>query len=566
MKNEMQEEINQIIKKLLKSVKPNEKPPIILTPKDIDMIIDYTYYTLKMNINLKILKNSLNQTYMRTLPHKKSTASTPSETQKNLIEVKGSKEDITENDLDNYIKQAEKYILTINRKTIDSLEKEEKLDINEFLSQLNSIKKTHSIKNVNVYLLSNNEKKENIMPFDFISNYEIDNYTNNTNLLKQKKYFILSDHRNSEIIRYNPMEYITREKLFRQIYKRNSQITCIEAKNGILFLGNNLGIIKTYSIEKEYEYKTYESNELNNLNDINKSVTSLCSSPDNDTFISGHHNGTIILWETFSTKIKKFISPSKHINCKIIQVRYLVKINGFYTIIISDIEGKVKLITISEGYFMTSVCVQDFINKPKPCYLVECLSFDKEEKKLYDIELDKMINYMALIGNEESIEVFILNVDSSVISSYTTGNIEYKIQNVLVISNPISNFGLKKDEYLNFPNACFGYGYISNNKDKEIKNKITNNLNEDSDSEKEEEETENKLDKIKGDILLGICWNNKISVYSINIINNELQKPLFAGYYIDETSDIIHLGFFSSSIIFYIDEKKKYKISKYKFN
>ena len=560
MKNEMQEEINQIIKKLLKSVKPNEKPPIILTPKDIDMIIDYTYYTLKMNINLKRLKNSLNQSYMRTLPHKKSTASTPSETQKNLIEVKGSKEDITENDLDNYIKQAEKYILTINRKTIDSLEKEEKLDINEFLSQLNSIKKTHSIKNVNVYLLSNNEKKENIMPFDFISNYEIDNYTNNTNLLKQKKYFILSDHRNSEIIRYNPMEYITREKLFRQIYKRNSQITCIEAKNGILFLGNNLGIIKTYSIEKEYEYKTYESNELNNLNDINKSVTSLCSSPDNDTFISGHHNGTIILWETFSTKIKKFISPSKHINCKIIQVRYLVKINGFYTIIISDIEGKVKLITISEGYFMTSVCVQDFINKPKPCYLVECLSFDKEEKKLYDIELDKMINYMALIGNEESIEVFILNVDSSVISSYTTGNIEYKIQNVLVMSNPISNFGLKKDEYLNFPNACFGYGYISNNKDKEIKNKITNNLNEDSDSEKEEEETENKLDKIKGDILLGICWNNKISVYSINIINNELQKPLFAGYYIDETSDIIHLGFFSSSIIFYIDEKKNIKL------
>ena len=560
MKNELQEEINQIIKKLLKNVRPNEKPPIILTPKDLDMIIDYTYYSLKLNINLKRLKNSFNQSHMKNQARKKSTASTPSETQNTIIEVKSLKEDITDNDLDNYIKQAEKYILTINRKTMDSLEKEEKLDINELLSQLPSISKTHTLKNSNILFSSVNENKQYVMPFDFISHYEIDNYTNNTNLLKQKKYFILSDHRNSEIIRYNPMEYITREKLFRQIYKRNSQITCIDVKNGILFLGNNLGIIKTYSIEKEYEYKTYESNELNNLNDINKSVTSLCSSPDNETFISGHHNGAIILWETYSTKIKKFIAPSKNINCKIIQVRYLVKLNGYYTIITSDIEGKVKLITILEGYFMTSVCVQDFINKPKPCYLIECLSFDKEEKKLYDIELDKMTNYIALIGNEESVEVFILSVDSSIISGYTTGNIEYKIQNVLVISNPLSNFGLKKEEFINFPNACFGYGYISNIKEKEVKNKITNKLDDDSDSEKEEDETENKLDKIKGDILLGICWNNKISVYSINIINNELQKPEYAGYYIDENANIIHMGFFSSSIIFYIDEKKNIKL------
>ena len=562
MINGAQDEINQIIKKILNSVSPTDKPPIILSSKDLDMIIDYTYYTIKMNINLQKLKNNYYQNYTDKSPRKKSFVSIPSDPNQtnNLLELKkeSSEININDNDLDNYIKQAEKYILTINRKTIDSLEKEQQLNINELLSQLPTINKKNTIiaeKNI----MSNSESNKNFLPFDYISNYEVDNYTNNSNLLKQKKYFILSDHRNSQIIRYNPMEYIIKEKLFRQIYKRNSQITCMVAKNGILFLGNNIGTIKTYSIEKEYEYKTYESSELNNLNDINKSVTCLYASPDNDTFISGHENGTIILWETVSTKIKKFISPTKKINCRIIAVRYLVKINGFYTLIISDIEGKVKLITISEGYFMTSVCVQNFINKPKPCYLVETLSFDKEENNLYNINLENITNYIALIGNEETIEVFILTIDSSVISSYTTGNIEYKIQNVLEVNNPLSHFSVKKGVFLNFPKACFGFGYISK-ENKEIKNPITSVAHEDSDSDKEEDLNENKLDKVNGDILLGLCWHNKISVYIINIKNNELQSPVYAGYFIDESSSIIHMGFFSSSIIYYIDDKNNIKL------
>ena len=561
MTNEKQDEIDQMIKKVLKGVNANDKPPIILSDKDLDMIIDYTYYTLKMNINLnKINNNNYYQTKTVTQSLKKSQVSTPSETtQTNLIEIDPEKNNIniTDNDLDKYIKQAEKYILTINRKTVDSLEKDQQLNINELLLHLPPINSKNNNINENTLLISNSEMCKSISPFEFIKNYEIDNYTNNTNLLKSKKYFILSDHRNSEIIRYNPMEYIIREKLFKQIYKRSTQITCMVAKNGVLFLGNNLGTIKTYSIEREYEYKTYESDELNNLNDMNKSVTCIYSSPDNDTFISGHENGTIILWETYSTKIKKFISPTKKINSRIIAVRYLVKINGFYTLIISDIEGKVKLITISEGYFMTSVCVQIFINKPKPCYLVECLSFDKEEKSLYNINLENVSNYIALIGNEEVVEVFLLSVDSNVISSYTTGNIEYKVENVLVVSNPLSNFILKKGDFLNFPNACFGYGYIS--QDKEEKDKAKNAIDNDSDSD-EEEEPENKLDKSKGQILLSISWQNKISVYSIDIINNEIQKPVYSGYYIDNSSKIIHIGFFSPSIIYYIDEKKNIKL------
>ena len=165
MINGNKEEINQIIKKLLNSVSATDKPPIILTSKDLDMIIDYTYYTLKMNINLQKLRNNHYQNHIITQPLKKSSISTPTElTQKTLIEVKPPNGDINinDNDLDNYIKQAEKYILTINRKTIDSLEKEQQLNINELLSQLPSTNKKDNIID-ETKLLLNIEKNKILM-------------------------------------------------------------------------------------------------------------------------------------------------------------------------------------------------------------------------------------------------------------------------------------------------------------------------------------------------------------------------------------------------------------------
>ena len=160
-------------------------------------------------------------------------------------------------------------------------------------------------------------------------------------------------------------------------------------------------------------------------------MTCLSFSPDNDTFISGHENGAIILWETYSTKIKKFITPTKKTKSKIIAIKYLIKTSGSYTFIVSNEEGHINLITIIEGYVMTSVCVQNFVNKPYPCYLVECLNFDNEEKRLYNLNLENNTNYLALIGNEEMVEIFLLSEDSSAIKSYTTGNKEFTIKSIL---------------------------------------------------------------------------------------------------------------------------------------
>ena len=157
MTNEKQDEIDKMIKKVLKGVNANDKPPIILSDKDLDMIIDYTYYTLKMNINLnKINNNNYYQSKTVTQSLKKSQVSTPSETtQTNLIEIDPEKNNIniTDNDLDKYIKQAEKYILTINRKTVDSLEKDQQLNINELLLHLPPINSKNNNINENTLLI-----------------------------------------------------------------------------------------------------------------------------------------------------------------------------------------------------------------------------------------------------------------------------------------------------------------------------------------------------------------------------------------------------------------------------
>ena len=545
MINENKDEINQIVQKILSEVNPNEKAPIILSSQDIDMIIDSTYYSLKMNL---FSKNNFQDF-------------SSSELQKTLL---NSSEllNINDKEINNYIKQAEKYISAINKKTLDTLEKEEKLNINELISQIPS--ELNNQRNKNNVLTQNNNNANNIInisneienkisPFEYISHYEIDNYTNNTNILKPKKYFILSDYHDKNQIRYNPMKYIVNQKIFQQIYKRQNQITCISTKNDVFYIGNNLGTIKT--IQKEHEYKTYESEELKNLNDINKSVTCLCFSPDNDTFISGHENGAIIMWETYTTKIKKFIAPTKNNKSAIIAMKYLIKENGSYTIIVSNAEGKIVLITIIEGYVMTSVCVQNLINKTCPCYLVETLNFDYEEKRVYNnINLENNNNYLALIGNEEMIEVFLLSVDSSVISSYTTGNKEFKMQSILTFRNPLSSFSQQKEKFLNYPCACFGYGYISH--EKKIKNKIKNITEE----EESEEIQKNNKNAANGNIILSISWHNTIYIYSIPIKNNLIQKPIYEGYYTDSSSNIIHIGFFSSSIVYYIDENRKIKL------
>ena len=551
-------DISQVIKIILSNVKIDDRPPILLSTKDIDMIIDGSYYSIKMNIikNGNSSNNHINISTNDNIPLTKAkTEIKPEITNKiNFSELPEKNISINDTDLDKYIKQAENYISNINIKTRNSIENEQNLNIEELLTQIPS---STNLNNINAKIEINNTKNSNIiLPFDFIKNYEIDNYIHNSNILNDENYFILEDYRKKQRIRYNPMEYIIKEKMFKQIYKNNVEITCIDAKNGILFVGNNLGTIKTYSIEKNYEYKNYESSDLMNLNNRNISVSCIKSSPDNETFVSGHDNGAIILWETYSTKIKRFISPSKKINNKIICIRYMVKENGFYTLIISDIDGKIKLLTIYEGYFMTSVCIQTFINKPKPCYLIENLNFDNEEKNLYNVTMENIKNYICLIGNEDSIEIFILSLDSNAIASYTTGNIDYKIQNVLEINNPLSNFNIKKGNFINYPSASFGYGYLSHH----INNKNNDDENE-NDSEEDEEVGKNKTEKINGDILMAVSWHNTIIVYSIPINDNKIQNPVYIGYYKDlNINNIIHIGFFSVSIIFYVDDNNNIKL------
>ena len=556
-------DISQMLKIILSNVKIEDRPPILLSIKDIDMIIDGSYYSIKMNINRN--KNNSNNNHINISTKdinllKNSKIQTKSEINNkiNFSDLPEKNISINDTDLDKYIKQAENYISNINIKTKNYIENEENLNISELLTQIPN--STNFNNNINTNIEINIPKNNNfVLPFDFIKNYEIDNYIHNSNILKDEKYFILEDYRKKQRIRYNPMEYIIKEKIFRQIYKNNLEITCIDAKNGILFVGNNLGTIRTYSLEKNYEYKNYESSDLLNMNDINKGVSCIKSSPDNETFISGHDNGAIILWETYSTKIKRFISPSKKLKNKIISARYLVKESGFYTLIISDIEGQIKLLTIYEGYFMTSVCIQAFINKPKPCYLIENLNFDNEEKNLYNITMENIKNYICLIGNEDSIEVFILSLDSNAIASYTTGNIQYKIQSVLEINNPISNFNIQKGNFINYPSASFGYGYLSHhtNNNKIIEDESENEI----DSEDDEEGNNDKTEKTKGDVLMAVAWHNTISIYSLPIIDNKIQNPVYIGCYKDfNTNEILHIGFFSVSIIYYVDNKNNIKL------
>ena len=62
----------------------------------------------------------------------------------------------------------------------------------------------------------------------------------------------------------------------------------------MLFIGSKNGLIKTYSIDKENEYKTFTCKEIDNFTE-SKDVMCITCSPSQDVFASGYENRYIIL-------------------------------------------------------------------------------------------------------------------------------------------------------------------------------------------------------------------------------------------------------------------------------
>ena len=356
-------------------------------------------------------------------------------------------------------------------------------------------------------------------PLEYISDYEKKKYNKNNVLSMNDNIFVLEQFYNENKGKYDFIHFRKKQKLFDRISKNNI-VTCVYARNNVIFVGSKNGLIKTYSCDKENEYKTFTCTEIDNFTE-NKDVMCITCSPSLDVFASGYENGFIILWDVISCKVKKLINEQNFI--PIIALKFLKCESKNYSLIASDIEGKVWLINIAEGIFRTTVTNTIIKKMEIPHFLVECFLFSDEEKENYHFnEITKTItNSMFVVGNIDSLEIF-LEEDG-------------EFRSVDVISNPISKA---------IPDACFGCGYTPFYNPSPSKDSITL--------------SPNALDFTKLQVLLTISWGLSIQVYAVPVVRSELQEPIQVGYYAN-TCPIIRMGFLTSSILFFIDSGKHIK-------
>jgi WD40 repeat protein len=342
--------------------------------------------------------------------------------------------------------------------------------------------------------------------------------------------FQLKNYKQHAKIKFIVLDFIKKSTLSQRFYRGANLITSIAAQDDVIFAGNNLGVIRMYSCEKEYEYKSYTLKELE-TSENKRSVVCMDISQDGDFLISGYSNGFLALWDLHTTKCKKLIN-NVHKSC-IVAVKFIRNDKKKFEILSSDIEGNVFKIIIKDGMFSTSVDSQYLIKHDIPLFLINVLKIEEEEKKLFP-ELNKLQPLIVAFGCLDYIMVFMLEPESKRL------------------------FKFEKPKYFKdvfVPDISFGVGYVPNTSDPEFMSEsimeITGNQSF--------IQGQMNIDYSKPQILLSISWGKIIYIYCLPINNGAIHGFTSVGHYIN-SSPIIRMGFLSTSIIFFFDKQKFVKV------
>jgi hypothetical protein len=375
----------------------------------------------------------------------------------------------------------------------------------------------------NEHLILTKKEDENLPyknPIEFI------NYMETTHIKKllegNENVFQLKNYKQHAKVKFIVLDFIKKTTLSSRFFKSgNPLITAIAAIDDVVVAGNNLGIIKMYSCEKELEFKSYALKEIENFD--KRSVVCMDITPDGDYLIAGYSNGFLALWDLHTTKCKKLVT-GVHKNC-IVACKFIKNDKKKFEILSSDIDGNVFKITIKEGLFSTSADSQYLIRHDVPIFLINILKF--EDDKQFP-EFNKYV--IVAFGCLEYIMVFMLEPESKRL---------FKFERPKYL----------RDAYV--PDVSFGVGYVPT---------VTENsfMNE-SVMDQSYVQGQLNIDSGKPQVLLSIAWGRVLYLYCLPIKNNMMHGFSMIGHYIN-TAPIIRMGFLSNSIVFFFDKQKMCKV------
>ena len=414
------------------------------------------------------------------------------------------------------------------------------IDINKASTNDNLIQ--NIMKEINTDIISNKKEIKKKIP-KFENFFELINFLEKRNYEKEEEndensdkenIFLLKNYKLNSKKKIEVLKFPPKTTLSSRFFKGGNIITSITANEDVIFTGNNLGIVKVYSCEKEMEYKSFCLEQIQKEPQAKRAVTCMDVSESISHLICGYCNGFLSLWDLSKTNCIKFL-PKEHKSC-VIAVKFIRVEKNNFEFLSSDLDGKVNRTVVSPGYFITSSDSETIIEYNKPIFLIEVFKFTKEDKKKYKF-LEEPTTIVAF-GCLDQILIYQLEP------------IKRKL------------YELKKPNYLTsyyVPDIGFGVGYIPRN----TPSIILDNLNSENEKEKYDpnpEATKLGLNIATPQKLVSISWGKVIYIYTILFDPEEGPKSInLVGHYVNK-SPILRMGFLSNSILYILDMFKCFRI------
>ena len=320
------------------------------------------------------------------------------------------------------------------------------------------------------------------------------------------------------------------------IFKKGVIITSIAIKLNSIYIGTNKGEIRAYSWKTEKKLNFYISPDI--IKEEKKDVICMDVTDDNKALVVGYLNGFILLWDVDTSECKKIMNDLFY--SQITDIKFTLYENKFYEFLASDNKGKVKRISVSEGFFYNSVNSSNIIEYNKAITVIEILKLTEEQKIITK-------KYIKRDDQEELLVVAFGSLDKI-----------FFVQIEPVIKNL---FTFNKPEYIPYffsPNICFGLGRIPAPfiYDGDFSEEISKNVNIKKDLNIK---TSTKLNLNNEYQLIYISWGKILNVFILSFDLSNFLDIYKVGYYINK-EPIIRMGFLSKNIIYLMDIYKKFKI------
>ena len=307
----------------------------------------------------------------------------------------------------------------------------------------------------------------------------------------------LSSYKKTHTREFHMIDLEYQNKISSKISRNINDINCVKVNGNILFTGEKDGKVYMYEIEKGIQTNEYSIEE-------NKSPVSVIENKGIEYLLVGYEDGTINL---FDIKSKNLIKSIKDIHkTKILTLKFISIEKNAFQVISSDEEGQVMFINSSNT----------LLNKKTigtPIYKEEEPTFAIAKFKPYE---DKKLSFLvfALIN-----KVYV-----------------YKLEPKL-----LQLFEIKKPKYADkndIPDISLGWG-VPPISEEATKKKISHKNRE-------------------KEVLLAVGWGNIISLYDILNKGVKFGHEVPIGFF-QNNNAIIRLGFFSSSIIYFLDKSLQIK-------